>query len=162
MACHTKWQETHQSLEIHIGSFLQDRISNSKPQAFCICGTTCCLNNTALLHTLGSLFQGQVLMDEILKNDNYEKCMYQISLWEKRTFRVVLIYLHNFLKLVPMSIQLTTGNYTKFMSQHLLRGYLQSNIHNIWILTHIVVFRLHTTFNTSLCVHFEQDCMHSL
>lgn len=165
MACHTKWQETHQSLEIHKGSLLQDRISSSKPQAFCVYGSTCCFNYTSLLHKLSTwhtLFQGQVLMDEILKNDNYKKFMYQISLWENSTFRVVLIYLHKFLKLVSMSIQLMTGNYTKFMPQHLLWRYLQSSTHNIWILTHFVVLQLHTTFNTSLCVHFEQDCMHSL
>jgi hypothetical protein len=54
LACHAKWQETHQSLEIHTESFLQGRICNLKPQAFCICGTTCFLNYTALLHTLST------------------------------------------------------------------------------------------------------------
>lgn len=133
MTRHTIWQETHQSLETHTGSFLQDRISNSKPQAFCICGPTCCFNYTVLLHTLSTWHSLQrvsvngwgpqkwQLWKNLWLKSHYEKTAHSERSW---------FTWHNFLKLVYMSIQLMTGNYKKFMSQHLLCRYLKSNTHN--------------------------------
>lgn len=145
--------------------FPQDRISNSKPQAFCICGPTHCFNYTALLQTL---CMGHSLARKSVNGRDPQEW----QLWKIHVSNLIKRkqYIQTGLHLTYTTFwnkSTSAFNWQLVIIKNSCPNLCYEDIYNSllitqWISTHFILLSLHIIFDISLCVHFEQDYMHSL